>query len=242
MRIQGNYDDSVEEAARLADANGWQVVSDTSYEGYEEIPCDVMQGYGTIAAEVVTQAGIRAGNKGPYTHVFLQGGVGGIAAGVASDLWEYQGGHRPRFIVVEPAQADCLLQSAIQGKPAKATGTVDSVMAGLACGEASPLAWRFLAQAIDHFMTIEDDQAVEAMRMLARGSRRDIPIVAGESGVVGLAAMRVLRQSAELSGQAGLDEYSSVLMINTEGATAASVYRALTGATAESVLARQASW
>lgn len=242
VRIQGNYDDSVEEAARLADANGWQVISDTSYEGYEEIPCDVMQGYGTIAAEIVTQAGIRAGNKGPYTHIFLQGGVGGIAAGVASYLWEYQGGHRPRFIVVEPAQADCLLQSAIQGKPAKATGTVDSVMAGLACGEASPLAWRFLAQAIDHFMTIEDDQAVEAMRMLARGSRRDIPIVAGESGVVGLAAMRVLRQSAELSGQAGLDEHSSVLMINTEGATAASVYRALTGETAESVLARQASW
>ena len=90
---------------------------------------------------------------------------------------------------MEPAQADCLLQSAIQGRPAKATGTVDSVMAGLACGETSPLAWRFLQPCVDAFMTIEDEQAIEAMRTLAQGSERDTPIVAGESGVAGLAAL-----------------------------------------------------
>lgn len=115
-------------------AGGWQVISDTSYEGYEDIPRDVMQGYGAIAAEITEQAG-------PFSHVILQGGVGGLAAGLTSCWWELLGAARPRFIVVEPAQADCLLQSAIQARAAHATGSVDSVMAGLARGEASPLAW-----------------------------------------------------------------------------------------------------
>jgi len=242
VRIAGNYDESVQEAARLAQANGWQVVSDTSYDGYEEIPRDVMQGYGTIAEEIVEQLGDPAGQPCAFTHVFLQGGVGGMAAGLASYLWEYYGEQRPRFIVVEPAQADCLLQSAIQGSAARATGSVDSVMAGLACGETSPLAWRFLQPCVDTFMTIEDDQAVAAMRLLARGSEHDIPVVAGESGVAGLAALELLRSDPGLSSQAGLDEKSSVLIISTEGATAPCVYEDLVGQSAEAVLRRQAAW
>jgi len=140
VRIAGNYDDSVAEAAHLARTEGWQVVSDTSYEGYEDIPRDVMQGYAVIAAEVVEQTRARVGEAGAFTHVFLQGGVGGMAAGLLSFWWEFHGARRPHVIVVEPAQADCLLQSALQGRPARATGSVDSVMAGLACGETSPLA------------------------------------------------------------------------------------------------------
>lgn len=241
VRIEGNYDESVAEAARLASENGWQVVSDTSYEGYEDIPRDVMQGYSTIAAEIVEQVGARAGEDGPYTHVFVQGGVGGLAAGLISYLWECQGARRPRFIVVEPAQADCLLQSAMHGRASKATGSVDSVMAGLACGETSPLAWKFLETSVDHFMTIEDAQAIEAMRALAAGSERDIPIVAGESGTAGLAALRILRSDSSLSTQAGLDARSRVLIINTEGATAPKVYEELVGESAESVLKRQAA-
>jgi diaminopropionate ammonia-lyase len=237
VRIAGNYDASVEEAARLAAANGWQVVSDTSYEGYEAIPRDVMQGYGSIAAEVAEQSG-----ADPFTHVFLQGGVGGMAAGVTSYLWELYGAQRPRFIAVEPAQADCLLQSALQGRAAKATGSVDSVMAGLACGDTSPLAWRFLQPCVDHFMTIEDGQAVQAMRLLAQGGAGDIPIVAGESGTAGLAALQQLRADPGLSAQVGLDAASRVLLISTEGATAPQVYEALVGESASAVLARQAAW
>jgi diaminopropionate ammonia-lyase len=239
VRIAGNYDESVQEAAQLSATHGWQVVSDTSYEGYEDIPRDVMQGYGTIAAEIVEQTAVRPGADGAYTHVMLQGGVGGMAAGLISYLWERQGANRPRFIVVEPAQADCLMQSAIQGRPARATGSVDSVMAGLACGETSPLAWRFLATSVDHFATIEDDEAIEAMRVLAQGSDRDIPIVAGESGVAGLAGLRRLRGDAALSAQAGLDTQSRVLVINTEGATAPSVFEQLVGACADEILQRQ---
>ncbi|MCA8202370.1 diaminopropionate ammonia-lyase [Burkholderia sp. AU33545] len=240
-RIAGNYDESVVHAAQLADANGWHVVSDTSYDGYEAIPRDVMQGYGVIAAEALAQQ--PAGDDGgPFTHVFLQGGVGGLAAGVASYLWEHTGARRPHFIVVEPRQADCLYQSALAGRASKATGSVDSVMAGLACGEASPLAWDFLEPCIDHFMLIDDDDAVQAMRGLAAGSERDLPFVSGESGAAGIAGLTVLMRDPALARQTGLDANARVLAINTEGATAPSVYRQCVGATADAVLARQRDW
>lgn len=174
--------------------------------------------------------------------MFLQGGVGGLAAGVASYLWEHAGARRPHFIVVEPRQADCLYQSALAGRATKATGSVDSVMAGLACGEASPLAWDFLEPGIDHFMLIDDDDAVQAMRALAAGSERDVPFVSGESGAAGIAGLTVLMRDPALARQAGLDANARVLAINTEGATAPSVYRRCVGETADAVLARQRDW
>ncbi len=241
VRITGNYDESVEEAARLASLNGWRVVSDTSYDGYEDIPRDVMQGYGTIAAELVEQSDSRP-DRPAYTHVFLQGGVGGLAAGLISYLWEFHGERRPRFVVVEPQQADCLYQSALAGRASRATGSVDSVMAGLACGETSPLAWKFLQPGVDDFMTISDDDAVKAMRILAAGSDIDVPIVAGESGVAGLAGLVVLLQGEQLARKVGLDRSSRVLLVNTEGATAPATYRELVGESAESVHVRQVAW
>jgi len=239
VRITGNYDESVQEAARLAAANGWQVVSDTSYAGYEAIPRDVMQGYAAIVDELLES---EAAPACPYTHVILQGGVGGLAAGVVSYFWERYGARRPSFIVVEPEQADCLYQSARLGRPATATGSVDSVMAGLACGETSPLAWRFLQPAADFFVTVSDEQAVDAMRTLASGEAGDVPVLSGESGAAGLAALKVLAGSPELRRQTGLGADSHVLLISTEGATAPAVYAQLTGRSGPSVLAAQADW
>jgi diaminopropionate ammonia-lyase len=213
------------------------VVSDTSYEGYEEIPRDVMQGYGTIVAEIAEQTD---GKR--FTHVFLQGGVGGLAAGVASYLWELYEESRPVFVVVEPQQADCLYQSALKGEAANATGSVDSVMAGLACGETSPLAWKFLRRCVDWFMTIEDAEAVAAMRVLAAGGERDTPIVSGESGAAGLAGLALLCRDRNLAGQVGLNAESHVLLINTEGDTAPAVYQELVAESAQSVRVRQARW
>lgn len=239
QRINGNYDDSVNEAARLAAAKHWQVVSDTSYDGYEAVPRDVMQGYGVIADELIESASTDAC---PWTHLILQGGVGGMAAGIASCFWDRYGERRPSFIVVEPEQADCLYQSAMAGKPSRAVGSVDSVMAGLACGETSPLAWRFLMPAVDLFMTIADEQAEAAMRGLAFGSHGDVPILAGESGVAGLAALQDLVRSESGWDAARLNAGSRVLVINTEGATAPSVYAAIVGRSAQDVLAAQTEW
>lgn len=235
-RIAGNYDDSVTEAARLTQAHGWEVVSDTSYDGYEDVPWDVMQGYVVIADELLADAG----DDCPWTHVVLQGGVGGMAAGIVGGFWDRYGARRPRFIVVEPEQADCLYQSAIAGRPTRAAGSVDSVMAGLACGETSPLAWRFLQPAVDAFMTVSDAQAEDAMRVLAEGRHGDMPLVAGESAVAGLAALQAL--TPEQRHAAGLDADSRVLVISTEGATAPGVYAAIVGRPAEAVRAAQRAW
>lgn len=245
VRVEGNYDASVEAAASLATRHGWSAVSDTSYEGYEIIPRDVMQGYGTVAAEVdeaLSMADAGSDDACPFTHVFLQGGVGGLAAGIVSYLWERWGVWRPTFVVVEPVQADCLYQSAIAGKVASASGSVDSVMAGLACGEASPLAWRFLQPSVDAFMTVTDAEAVEAMRRLARGSDNDVPFVAGESGVAGLAGLMQAGAAPSLAAAIGLSANARVLLINTEGATAPQGYAALVGEPAASVMQRQQAW
>ncbi|WP_150575822.1 diaminopropionate ammonia-lyase [Pandoraea aquatica] len=248
VRIAGNYDDSVEEAAALAARHGWHVVSDTSYDGYEVIPRDVMQGYATVAAEVSEALDGDASHKDSaspaanVTHVFLQGGVGGLAAGIVSYLWERWGVWRPTFVVVEPEQADCLYQSAIAGKAASASGAVDSVMAGLACGETSPLAWRFLQPSVDAFMTVTDAQAVQAMQRLARGTDSDVPFVAGESGVAGLAGLMLAAATPTMASALGLTSDSRVLLISTEGATAPSVYAELVGESATSVEARQQAW
>jgi diaminopropionate ammonia-lyase len=238
VRVEGNYDESVKEAARLAEEHGWHVVSDTSYDGYEAIPRDVMQGYGTIAAEAIEQ---RIGDPYPYTHLFIQGGVGGLAAGVVSYFAERFGERRPLCVIVEPGQADCLFQSAITGRPAHATGSVDSIMAGLACGEASPLAWRFLRGLADFFMTIPDAAAIDAMRAIAKGSPRDVPIVAGESGAAGLAGLIQAARSAEDRAALELNGDSHVLLLNTEGATAPALYEQLTGLRAADVLKAQQS-
>ena len=238
IRIAGNYDDSVVESARLAAANGWDVVSDTSYAGYEIIPGDVMQGYSIIADEVVAQTQSQPTHC-PYTHVFLQGGVGGFAAGMASYLWEFFGIVRPRMIVVEPEQADCLYQSAIVGVPANATGSVDSLMAGLACGETSPLAWQILQPCIDDFMTVSDESAAHAMRCLAYPTADDIPMVSGESGAAGLAGLQTVLSDVAVAQSLGIDATSRILLISTEGATAPSVYYECVGESADAVVARQ---
>ena len=239
VRIAGNYDDSVKEAEQLAQANGWEVVSDTAYEGYEEVPRDVMQGYAVIAEEVLETT---SATQCPYTHVFLQGGVGGLAAGVVSHFWERYGANRPTFIVVEPEQADCLCQSAAHGQPTRATGSTDSVMAGLACGEVSPLAWRFLQPAVDLFMTISDAEAEDAMRELAAGAHGDIPLVAGESAVAGFVALRNLLADPERKEEAGLGADARVLLISTEGATAPSVYERIVGRRHEAIALAHRDW
>lgn len=182
---------------------------------------------------------LREQGDGMPKHVFLQGGVGGMAAAVVAHFWETSGSSRlPTFIVVEPRRAACLLQSAVMGRPTPITGDLETVMAGLACGEVSPLAWRILQSAVEYFMTIEDAAAIESMRLLARGETGAEPIVAGESATAGLAALLQFPQdgpNSSLRRQMSLDERSRVLLFGTEGATDPVLYRALVGGDASSV-------
>ncbi|PMR76435.1 diaminopropionate ammonia-lyase [Billgrantia endophytica] len=222
-RIPGNYDDSVRQAAADAEANGWFVVSDTSYPGYMTVPRDVMQGYTVMVDEAVQQL------PKPPTHCFVQGGVGGLAAAVLAQLWEAYGPDRPRVIVVEPDRAACLYESARAGRPIAVHGDLDTLMAGLACGEVSLLAWEVLEDGIDDFITVTDEAAVEAMKLLAAGIDGDSPLVAGESAVAGLVGLLIARQQTALSEALGLDADSRILLIGSEGATDEEVYRELVG-------------
>jgi diaminopropionate ammonia-lyase len=227
-RVAGTYDDAVRRAASDAATYGWFVVSDTSYEGYSDVPRDVMQGYSLMADEALAQGP-------PPSHVFVQGGVGGLAAGQCAYFWERLGLARPHFIVVEPDKADCLYRSAVAGKPAVAPGTLDTIMAGLACGEVSLLAWQILQAGADGFMTIADSAAIECMRLLAEGRFGDPPIVAGESAVAGLAGVLIASADPKLRRNLKLGSESRILVFGTEGATDPDLYTRLVGRTPEQV-------
>ncbi|KRB30707.1 PLP-dependent lyase/thiolase [Mesorhizobium sp. Root695] len=229
IRVDGNYDDSVRQAAQVSAEKGWTVVSDTSWPGYERIPGLVMQGYTAIVREALRQL-----PRTP-THVFVQAGVGGIAAALAGHLAIVFADARPTFIVVEPARAACVFAAAQVGRPVKVAHGQPTVMAMLECHEASPLAWRVLARAADAFMTVDEADAVAVMRRLARPSTGDPVIVAGESGGVGLAGL--IRAAAENKAELGLDGRSRVLVINTEGATDPHRYAKLVGMGPADVLA-----
>jgi diaminopropionate ammonia-lyase len=232
VRVAGNYDDSVKQAADVATARGWTVVSDTSWPGYDRIPRLVMQGYTAMVREALAQM------TEPPTHVFVQAGVGGVAAAVAGHLAIVLGEKRPIFIVVDPARAACLYESARANKPVKIAQGEPTVMAMLECYEPSLVAWRVLSHVADAFMTVDEDDAVGVMRRLARPLAGDPAIVSGESGGVGLAGLINLCKDRALRDRLGLGAAARVLVINTEGATDARQYAALVGLTPAAVLAQ----
>lgn len=230
-RVEGSYDDSVRQAAEDAEANGWIVVSDTSWPGYEEIPAWVKQGYTVIMGEAMEQLG-----SDRPSHLFVQAGVGGLAAAAIGPLWEDWGGERPYCTVIEPHEADCVYQSAVQGGLANGLGSLETVMACLSAGEASPLAWQVLQTGADAFMTIEDGFVPRAMRMLADGIDGDPPLVVGESGSSGLASLIAATESPlarRALGNLGPD--ADVLLIASEGATDPAIYAEIVGRPFESV-------
>ena len=213
VRVAGSYDDSVEEAARVADKNGWTIVSDTSWPGYERIPALVMQGYTAMVREALRQL------PEPPTHVFVQAGVGGVAAAVGGHLALALADQRPMFIVVEPARAACLYESARAGHPIRIEQGEPTVMAMLECYEPSLIAWRVLSRVADGFMTVEEEDAVAAMKRLARPLGADPAVVAGESGGVGLAGLISALADPEARKALRLSPRSRIFVINTEGAT-----------------------
>lgn len=226
-RVEGNYDDSVHEAARVAAEKGFFTVSDTSYEGYTEVPKDVMQGYTVMVDEALRQMGERP------THVFLQGGVGGMAAAVVSFIHETYGKEAPIFVMIEPNNADCLLQSAKNGEPTVVHGDLDTVMAGLSCGEVSLLAWSILEHTTKAFFSIPDEPIAEVMKYL---SELPEPVVSGESAVAGLAGFMITQFDEEYRKALQIDENSKILFLGTEGDTDAQIYTDLVGKSSEEVL------
>lgn len=220
--INGNYDEAVRLSDQMARERGWQVIQDTAWEGYTDIPAWIMQGYTTMAAEALQQIAEQFPEETP-THLFLQAGVGSMAAAVLGYVVARNPSQYPFTIIVEPHAADCFYRSAAgDGRALPAMGDLRTIMAGLACGEPSPLAWEILRDYADAFASCPDSVAAEGMRSLGLPVGDDQAIVSGESGAVGVGLLDMFMRQEEWEDfrkTAKLDETSVVLCFSTEGDT-----------------------
>lgn len=224
-----NYDDTVRLASQKAKENGWVLIQDTAWDGYEEIPAWIMQGYLTIIDEAMEQIANAVDDR--PTHVFLQAGVGSFAGSMLGYLVEKFGEERPITVIVEPDKADCLYQSMRvgDGKPRAVTGALDTIMAGLACGEPSKTSWGILKDYAQSFVSCPDYAAARGMRILANPLGCDPHIVSGESGAaVGIGLVSLVAENSRLvdmKNALNLNQDSKILIISTEGDTDPVHYR-----------------
>ena len=224
-----NYDECVRMAAAEADAceNG-VIVQDTAWEGYEEIPSWIMEGYGTMASEAAEQYAA-AGVERP-THVFVQAGVGSLAGAVVGYFANLFPDNPPTFVVMEASEAACLYKGAVagDGEPRIVEGDMPTIMAGLACGEPNTLGWDILRNHVKVFVSCPDWVAARGMRVLGAPLAGDPRVISGESGAVGAGLIDTIMTDeayADLRAAIGLDETSSVLLFSTEGDTDPVNYR-----------------
>lgn len=224
-----NYHDAVRLANKGAEDYGWIMVQDTAWDGYEEIPLWIMQGYSTIINEVVEQ--LKAFGDEKPTHVFLQAGVGSFAGAVQGYLAHLYGDERPITVICEPHGANCIYKSmaANDGNPHNVTGDLTTIMAGLACGEPNTISWKILRDNSDFSVSCDDEIAARGMRVLSSPLGDDARVISGESGAVGLGLFTVLSEKKdeykELMDALKIDENSKILCISTEGDTDVEGYK-----------------
>lgn len=220
-----NYDDTVRFAAQCEKEKGWVLVQDTAWKGYEKIPIWIMQGYTTMALEAVEQ---RQGER--PTHIFLQAGVGAMAGALAGFFADYYQKAKPTIVIVEPNKADCIYRTAEadDGKIHIVTGDMDTIMAGLACGEPCTVGWEMLSRYADYFVSMPDAIAAKGMRVLGNPLSGDKRVISGESGAAttGFVTELMTNESLEyLRKTLRIDEKSKVFCFSTEGDTDKKNYR-----------------
>ncbi|MEO1769437.1 diaminopropionate ammonia-lyase [Candidatus Enterococcus ferrettii] len=224
--LELNYDDAVRFASSTSEKNDWVLVQDTAWEGYEDIPLRIMQGYTTMANEIIHQL-----QQVKPTHIFLQAGVGAMAGAITAFFADYYPGEQqPIIVIVEPEKADCLFKTASQadGKLQKVAGDMDTIMAGLACGEPCTIGWDILKDYADDFISMPDNVAAKGMRVLGNPLGDDPKVISGESGAAGLGLVAEVLEKTELNWlkeQLQLSNHSKILCISTEGDTDQESYR-----------------
>ena len=224
-----NYDDCVRmAAAEAAKTEHGIIVQDTAWAGYEEIPSWIMQGYGTLVLEADKQ--LKENGIDRPTHVFVQAGVGSLAGAVVGYFAHKYKENPPVMVVCEASAADCLYRSAVQadGNLVNVTGDLQTIMAGLACGEGNTIGWDILKNHVTVFASCPDWMSAKATRIYANPLENDPHIISGESGSVplGLAYTALHDEDAkDLKAALKLDENSNILVISTEGDTDPVRYR-----------------
>lgn len=247
IRIDGEYEASVARAKEDARMNGWYFVSSTSWSDFDnDVPQHVMNAYMVVLDEALSI--IPMVDK--ITHVFVCGGVGSIAAAIFQGFYKHF--HEiqqssatgstirlPRFVVVEPSEADCLLQSAKHGEARQSGGSLCTLMAGLACRAPSPAALKVLTWLASDYVAVPDSVAVDGMKALADGAEGDIPVVCGESSAASMGVILGSSADPSLREKLGLNSSSQVVLFGLEGASDPQIYESLVGKAPQAVFEAQ---
>ena len=221
IRVKGNYDASLKECIKQSEKNNWEIVQDVSWEGYKEVPKLIMAGYTIMIKEIMDQI-----NDEKITHVLLKAGVGGMAAAMIAGFAKFSK-KIPRFIIVEPENANCVFKSIENNHPTSVNITNETIMGGMSCGDVSTVAWEILKNSSNNCVTIPDDAISTVVAMLAEAQLSDKKIIAGECAVPGVIALISLFKSKEYLNKLNLNSDSKVLLFGCEGLTDKEMYKKL---------------
>ncbi len=221
IRVKGNYDAALKECIKQSKKNNWEIVQDVSWEGYKKVPKQIMAGYTIMIKEIMEQI-----KDNSITHVFLQAGVGGMAAAMIAGFAKFSI-NIPKFIIVEPENANCVFKSIENNKPTTINIIEETIMGGMSCGDVSTVAWEILKDTTNYSLTITDDEISTVVAMLAEAKLSNEKIIAGECAVPGIIALIGLFKNKEYLDKLALNKNSKVLLFGCEGLTDAAIYKKL---------------
>ena len=221
FRVKGNYDNSLQECIKQSKLNGWQIVQDVAWEGYEIVPKLTMAGYSVMMKEISDQL-----KENKITHIFLQAGVGGMAAAMIAGCARYLN-NIPNIIIVEPESADCVLKAVQMNKIVKINIEKESLMGGMSCGEVSLVPWEILKNAVKYCISLPDDDIAKTMKLLGNGNFSNKKIVAGENSAPGVISLIASCEDEEIKKKMKLNKDSNILLIGCEGDTDQEMYQKL---------------
>jgi len=221
IRVKGNYDNSLKECIKQSEENNWEIIQDVSWDGYKEVPKLIMAGYTIMVKEILDNI-----KSNSITHVFLQAGVGGMAAAIIAGFAKLSK-NIPKFIVVEPENADCVFKSIQNNRPTSIDIKKETIMGGMSCGDVSSIAWEILKNSANYCVTIPDEAISSAVALLAEGRLSNEKIIAGECAVPGVIALIGAYNNKDYLNKLNLNSDSKVLLFGCEGLTDKSMYEKL---------------
>ena len=221
IRVKGNYDASLKECIKQSKNNNWEIVQDVSWEEYKTVPKYIMAGYTIMIKEIFDKI-----INEKISHVFLQAGVGGMAAATIAGFAKYSN-NVPYFITVEPEDAECVLQSIKNQKPTSINIQKESIMGGMSCGDVSSLAWEILKHSTNSSISISDDAIAPTVALLKQKEFSNEEIIAGECGVPGVISLISAMNDKNICNKINLNSQSNVLLIGCEGLTDTEMYNKL---------------
>ena len=221
IRVKGNYDASLKECIKQSNLNNWEIVQDVSWEGYKEVPKLIMAGYTIMIKEIIDQI-----SNDKITHVFLQAGVGGMAAAIIAGFAKFSD-NIPKFIIVEPENANCVFKSIENNQPTTVSIVKETIMGGMSCGDVSTVAWEILKNSANNCLTISDDAISTTIAMLSKAKLSSEKIIAGECAVPGVIALIGLSNNKEYLKKLNMNSNSKILLFGCEGLTDAEMYKKL---------------